>query len=111
MFRANLAACFLSKAHAELAAGASVAVLLRGFRFPARPISGPEPPQGCVSSPNSGDRLFFSIFYKMRWGFSLLGGLTFFHCFSKAGKGLSERIIANLKQGQFVGGEGVLMGL
>jgi hypothetical protein len=47
----------LSKAHRTIAAGANVAVLLRGCRLPIRLIRGSEPPQGRESGPNSGDRL------------------------------------------------------
>lgn len=60
---------------------------------------------GPRSGPNSAVRLFSSIFYKIRWGFSLLGGLTLFHRSRKAGKRLPQGVVAHVEQGQLVPGK------
>ena len=86
---AALAPCSLSKAHKKATAGASVADFALRVPLAGPPIRGPAPPQGCESSPNSGDRLCFHIENRIRGGFSLFIGLTFHQVPCHAHKGLA----------------------
>lgn len=76
---------------------------------PARNKRGSEPSQGLIRDPNSGVRLFFSIDYRNRLGFSLFGRLALIDRFSKARECLAQRIVANVEQGSGLNVEGCLV--
>ena len=78
---------------------------------PDRLLRGPEPPQGRVSGPNSGDRLCFYIENRIRVGFSLVIGLTFHEGLCHSHKGLPERAIAGVELRSLIEGQGRPVGV